>query len=579
VSEGDRGRGFESLLERLVPGAGRSSAFPPAEEEAAGGVGNRKTHSTLGLRVVPQVRSGREPRLREAHNDPRAVIDNDNRERLAWAASQFCLLFLIAYGLFRVTYTDAYLGEFRPGASALRDHGWPVRDLVALYCVTRSLGVFLAARGKRIPGAMVVDLGLVYYVLASLGIAAFELLEPLPAAYVPVAVSWNCLWITLYPMVVPCPRGRLVLAALAAASAAPVMFLFTVAVWDYPMPRVPALVWVLVPPYLCALLTAYPAQVIHRLEDVMAKARELGAYQLVETLGSGGMGQVWKARHRFLARAAAIKLVRPENLVLGSDEFRKTALERFEREAQTTASLRSPHTVELYDFGVAEDGSFYYVMELLQGLDLEAMVREFGPQPPERVVHLLLQVSASLAEAHAAGLVHRDIKPGNLVACRYGLERDFMKVLDFGLVRHTAAPREDRLTEEGVATGTPAYMAPEAARGDLDLDHRADLYSLGCVAYWLLTGQTVFQSRNGMAMLLEHMQSDPVPPSQRGVTGIPVALEAAVMRLLEKDPAKRPQSAEALMEALRKVPLDSPWTPQRAAGWWQSHGLEGGPDV
>jgi serine/threonine protein kinase len=297
------------------------------------------------------------------------------------------------------------------------------------------------------------------------------------------------------------------------------------------------------------------------------QARTFGSYQLESLLGRGGMGEVWRARHRLLARRAAIKLVR-QDAFKGRDDLRLAALARFEREAQATASLRSPHTVELYDFGVSDTGTFYYVMELLEGMDAAALVERFGPLPPERVIHLVSQVCDSLGEAHAAGLVHRDIKPSNLFICRYGRTVDFMKVLDFGLVK----PRTDddsHLTTELSVKGTPAFMAPEQAQGDRAIDARSDIYAVGCVAYWLLTGQRVFKGDNAMQVLVQHAYSAPTPLSEHIPNGIPAELNALVMSCLEKDPARRPQSADAVAEALAAIPVDRPWTQTRAREWWR----------
>jgi len=250
-----------------------------------------------------------------------------------------------------------------------------------------------------------------------------------------------------------------------------------------------------------------------------------------------------------------------------------TLQRRFEREVQATAALRSPHTVAVYDFGSTNDGSFYYVMELLDGLDMETLVQRFGPQPPDRVIQFLLQACDSLAEAHLNGLIHRDIKPKNLFVCRLGLSYDFVKVLDFGLVKSKAMPEmsRDQLTIEGTTTGTPAYMAPEIALGKSNVDGRADIYSLGCVAYWLLTGQLVFEGSAPLSVLLSHIQETPVPPSQRSELEIPAELERIVLACLEKDPDRRPQSATELMALLAADPLSKLWTPQRAESWWRTY--------
>jgi serine/threonine-protein kinase len=286
------------------------------------------------------------------------------------------------------------------------------------------------------------------------------------------------------------------------------------------------------------------------------------------------MGEVWRARHRMLIRPAAIKLIRPEALgALGGDS--ELLMRRFEREARATAALKSPHTVQLYDFGATEDGRLYYVMELLDGLDLDTLVRQYGPMPAERIVHILRQVCSSLQDAHANGLVHRDIKPANVVVSRAGATFDFAKVLDFGLVKLDTARRDEddlvaRLSTEGSTSGTPAFMAPEVVLGDPDADHRVDLYALGCVAYWLLTGKMVFEG-TAMQVLVQHAHTPPQRPSLRVEWPIPTPLENLIMECLEKDRTRRPASAELVGTRLDAVPLSPAWTVERAEDWWATH--------
>jgi tRNA A-37 threonylcarbamoyl transferase component Bud32 len=309
----------------------------------------------------------------------------------------------------------------------------------------------------------------------------------------------------------------------------------------------------------------------HLVWSAQQRARKMGSYELEERLGQGGMGEVWRARHNLLARRAAIKLIRPE--ALGNDEHsRRVALARFEREAQATASLRSPHTIDLYDFGISDTGSFYYVMELLVGRDMQTLVRDFGQQPPERALYLLEQVCESLAEAHAVGLVHRDIKPSNIYICREGLRYDFVKVLDFGLARNRRPEAAQQTLQTGKqVTGTPAYMAPEIIMGAHDADPRADVYALGCVAYFLLTGHLVFEEETPMRTLLRHVEDAPVPPSQRAEIAVPLALDALIMRCLEKDPASRPRDAQAVLKLIRACAVGAPWNDDLARAWWEAH--------
>ena len=313
-------------------------------------------------------------------------------------------------------------------------------------------------------------------------------------------------------------------------------------------------------------------------EESLDDRLSVGSYRLISQLGSGGMGEVWLAKHRLLARPAAVKLIRQET---PPGAAREQLVRRFQREAQVTARLRSPHTVQLYDFGVNDSGAFYYVMELLQGLDLQHIVSRFGPQAPERVIMLLRQACRSLAEAHEHGLVHRDIKPANLFVGRLGTEYDYLKVLDFGIVKEQRgsggvdAAGATLLTSPNLVQGTPAFMAPEVVFGEHPIDGRTDLYSLACAAYWALTGQQVFKANTPAQMLLHHAQTQPALPSAVSELPIPKDLEALLMQCLEKDPAKRPSSALALEARLARIRCADPWTQDRAREWWNAHA----PDV
>ncbi len=312
--------------------------------------------------------------------------------------------------------------------------------------------------------------------------------------------------------------------------------------------------------------------------STVSKAYERGNYTLIESIGHGGMGEVWRAEHQMLARKAAVKLIRADMLGSMSAKDSKTLLRRFEREAQATAALRSPHTIEIYDFGLADDGTFYYVMELLDGLDLQSLVERHGPMRPERALHVLAQICDSLGEAHHAGLVHRDIKPANIFVCRYGLAVDFVKVLDFGLVKDrvdvdgvslpASASSDAGLTQIGGAVGTPAYMPPEVVAGLPEVDHRADLYSVGCVAHWLLTGQLVFEAPTAGEMALRHLEAVPDPPSACTELELPDGLDEIVLRCLNKEAADRPGSAGELAEQLAGLQTRAQWTAERAEKWW-----------
>jgi serine/threonine-protein kinase len=324
------------------------------------------------------------------------------------------------------------------------------------------------------------------------------------------------------------------------------------------------------PDYLLVGVAVVISHVVTTLGRQVAKAREMGSYQLGELLGRGGMGEVYKASHRMLARPAAIKLIRPETLGSNDPAVAASAIARFRREAEAAAHLRSAHTVDLYDFGVTEDQTLYLVMEFLDGMDLESLVRQHGPMPAPRVVHVLRQVCDSLEEAHARGLVHRDIKPANIHLGRVGCREDFVKVLDFGLVKTAGVDATQSLvTMEGVIMGTPAYMAPEMALGD-SIDGRADLYALGCVAYYLLTGEQVFTGDTVLKVITQHLQAVPVPPSERTELPIPATLEHLVLACLAKKPEERPQNARQLAQSLATID-GMTWGEEEARRWWSQH--------
>jgi len=431
-----------------------------------------------------------------------------------------------------------------------------------LLAVGLALVVIVTARSKRIADITALSVGLAYEVclcwIVSFAAqrAAIGLVGRAPE------ITWTSMIIVVFPMVIPLPPRRLLVASLLAAISAPVSLLVLDHLGEYAL-TIDELIGVSVSPAFAVVLAYFGARMIYAIGLDVSRARLLGAYRLESRLGAGGMGEVWRASHRMLARPAAVKLIAPRQL--GDDTH--AVLARFEQEAQATALLRSPHTVEVYDFGLSSDGSLYYVMELLDGLDLQKLVKTHGPIPASRVVHVLRQACHSLGEAHGAGMVHRDIKPANLFVCRYGSDVDFVKVLDFGLVKKQELVEDAALTQKGQFLGTPAFVAPEMALGSA-IDGRTDLYSLGCVAYWLLTGSLVFEAGNPMALAAKHLQEQPVPPSHRTEMEIPADLERVVLDCLRKDPVDRPGSAEELAERLSACDV-AVWTQQEAKRWWQ----------
>ena len=451
----------------------------------------------------------------------------------------------------------------------------PVNWVPGVVSIAVALVVWAFTLSRRVPLSTVMSVGLGFEVVSSYGIAFAEYLDPQRLNDNGwMGLSWVAVWTLLYTVVIPTRPRRALVATLASVSAVPVVIGFMVVTnrTTFSPDPVQFFFWVVFPYLLSTTMAYVGARVVYALGTEVTEARELGSYSLVERLGQGGMGEVWRAQHRLLARPAAIKLIRGSGD--GSAGASDEAVRRFEQEAQVTARLTSPHTVQLFDFGVAGDGRFYYVMELLDGLDLETLVRKHGPLPAERVIFLLRQVCHSLAEAGSYGLVHRDIKPANLFVCRYGGEHDFVKVLDFGIAKeadHLMKTGVIGLTREHGLRGTPAYIAPEQAMGGPGIDSRADIYAVGCVAYFLLTGQLVFTGDTPMAVVVHHAHTPPTPPSERSELPIPPALDRLVMMCLAKNPGERPQSARDLSQLFAGVEVASPWTEERAQQWWDVH--------
>ena len=484
--------------------------------------------------------------------------------------------------IYASVYTVVYLADWATEIAMKGHFGFPEasHNIFSLVAIAYSLTCALRCRGNRCKVGHFPRMASGFLVITSLGIAIHVWgWEQNLTTDVFYGVSWVGIWLIIYPSVVTLPPKRVLAASLISCAGLAAISILSVYVHGIPptfhgSPAI-AIARVLIPVFICAGIAYFSAYRIFAMARDVSKARRLGSYVLGEKIGSGGMGEVWKAKHRMLARPAAVKLIRPESMGMSNDGTgARTMLRRFEREAQATAMLTSQHSIMLYDFGIAEDGTFYYVMELLEGRDLKSLIRDRGPVPAERAVHFLRAACDSLADAHHRGLIHRDIKPANIFTCRHGREFDFVKVLDFGLVKSVrdAGDQVTQLTGAGATSGTPGFMAPEMVTAEAPVDGRADIYALGCVGYWLLTGQLVFDGNTPMSILVQHVKETPPSIASRTEMEVPPRLEEIIALCLAKNPNDRPDSAEELGEMLAEVAAALPaWTRERAEAWWRTN--------
>ena len=500
-------------------------------------------------RVIGRLSSETPADLQSAPGRPRRLPDDLLRQ----ATRRLQILSLLASALWFLGPTLGHLALHFASPGDPRSNSFGFIDAVATVGFVTSIALYLLLRYTRRSPEFVINLGLVYLVLTAIDLGVmihWGAVSTTSTDGTPM-ITWIGPVILMTAAIIPAEPRKMAVAAFLAASMDSVGMLVARAEGMYHFHSTGTAFLMHYPNYLMAGVAVAISAVVTRLGQQVTKAREMGSYRLGELLGRGGMGEVYLAHHRMLARPAAIKLIRPEALAGENGAKAQLAAARFRREAEAAAQLKSPHTVQLYDFGTTDEGRLYLVMELLEGMTLEHLVRAEGPLPAGRVVHILRQVCESLEEAHDAGLIHRDIKPANIHLGRVGRQGDFVKVLDFGLVKSVGAAGEDSLASiAGMAIGTPAYMAPEMVSGDAELDGRTDLYSLGCVAYYLLTGELVFTGGTAIQTALLHVSQPPVPPSQRTGNPIPAELERLVLACLAKQPADRPQSASELNAAL-----------------------------
>jgi len=498
-------------------------------------------------------------------------VQRDSYRRLGWIAGVLAGIGVLVLA----TY-------FLVPAEAQEHVGIDMRARIAL--IVLSVVVVAACRLRNLPPEWFPVMALVYEVAVGAVLATEFLYWPTLGEQGDflLGVPRTTLWVVFFANVVPLrPREHLVGAAIGtgfnllwfavggSTAAAALPPAGAQQLWERGFEILPGLVLFTV---IATGLAYVSARRVYGLSRALSRARKVGAYELTERLGKGGMGEVWRARHQMLARPAAIKLIRSDRTTGTSASDAEYYLERFQREVQATASLRSPNTIEIYDYGITPDRAFYYVMELLDGEDLDGLIKEYGPMPPARVIHILRQMCHSLAEAHDAGLVHRDIKPANVFLCRLGRDVDFIKVLDFGLVKKIRQMQSAHLTQVGTFAGTPAFGSPEAAAGKVnELGPASDIYSVGCVAYWLLTGETVFKATGAMEMLASHIRDEPVPPSERCDLDLPPEMDVAILRCLEKDPEARIGTADELDSLLEELQSVYPWSEEEARAWWVLH--------
>jgi serine/threonine-protein kinase len=483
----------------------------------------------------------------------------DAARRLGWL-SVFIAVLIVIVEAFQL-YAQPKL------APVIQD---PVNQALSLAAVLMGLGMFVLERRKLVTPSTLLGIGMAFEIVVAFSIAMVETSWPLDPQQPIMGLSSLGPWIVAVGVIIPNRPGWTLVTALAAATMWPVAYSINYARFDFALPPWGTLLAWPVINYVLALLSYFIGKRIYGTAIAAQSAIDLGSYRLVAQIGKGGMGEVWRASHQMLARAAAIKLIKAEAIAGQSARQASLSLRRFRREANVIASLQSPHTVYLYDFGTSRDGRWYYVMELLDGISLQELVANFGPVPGPRVVAILQQACESLEEAHQQGLVHRDLKPSNIMLCKLALQHDFVKVLDFGLAKFVGPAEGTQLTMEGVTAGTPAYMAPEIALGHPDVDARADIYALGCIAYFLLTGTLVFPDESPMSMALKQVQETPEPPSRRTELPISPDLERIVMHCLEKKAADRPATARDVADRLAACNLPA-WTTEEATAWWERH--------
>jgi hypothetical protein len=513
--------------------------------------------------VQPAADSGDRPKVFCPKGDNAAVsgprLTKETQALLQVRLRAATLLLLIGFGIFLVRHAMGDLwGE--PVSAVLL--GFHVLVVVALSLSAAWLWRRRDMSITQLRISELVDFGLpaVFFLMLQHRVT----MEDAARVFMPPPLPFWLLLIFTYGMFIPNTwhRAALVIGAMAAAPAlliAGTMLLYPQIADRITIVGMTQQVLVLL---IAAVASVCGTGMINTLRREVFEAKQIGQYRLAKLLGAGGMGEVYLAEHRMLKRPCAIKLIHPDRA--GDPRV----LARFEREVQMTARLSHWNTVEIFDYGRTDDGSFYYVMEYLPGLSLEDLLERHGPLPAERVVHFLRQVCQGLHEAHQVGLIHRDIKPANIFAAQRGGLYDVVKLLDFGLVKPVGENASASLSQEGGISGTPLFMSPEQARGLGDLDARSDIYSLGAVAYALLTGRPPFNGSNPLDVMIAHVRDEVEWPSQHRAD-VPADLERVILRCLTKSPEDRFQDVFSLEQALAECAAADRWTQRHAANWWR----------
>ena len=449
-------------------------------------------------------------------------------------------------------------------------------NVMTVLCAGLSLfsgAVYFVTSSSKISDLEVVIIGFFYVNLGCLAMATAEVVLLSTHAASWDGISGMCIWLVLFPVMVPIHPKLALAAAIIGASTIPVSYSIGVAFGIEPLSSEQLVKWFL-PPYFCAGLSFYAAKRIHKWEEKIVKIQEelqeLGSYRLESLIAEGGMGKVWKASHKLLPRDAAIKIVSGKMLAKHDQDRVNELLSLFEKEAKAISTLESPHTVSLFDYGINQEGCLYYVMELLKGYDLASVITKFGPQPVGRVVHIISQACKSLEEAHSKKMIHRDIKPGNIFLCKVGVESDFVKVLDFGLVSalKNSSKKEDNKKAKSVS-GTPGFIAPELLKGEM-LDSSADIFALGCVAYWLVSGHPAYNVKS-LKDPFSYVNMVPERLSVRARKQFPDDFEQIIQDTISPDKEKRPNSAAELRILLENCSVADKWREEDAELWWKVH--------